>query len=43
MKSYGISLDNLIGGVSQSNSLVAAGALDVPAEESPGSTGQGDG
>ena len=28
MKSYGISLDNLIGGVSQSNSLVAAGALE---------------
>ena len=28
MKSYGISLDSLIGGVSQSNSLVAAGALE---------------
>ena len=28
MKSYGISLDTLIGGVSQSNSLVTAGALE---------------
>ena len=28
MKSYGISLDGLIGGVAQSNSLVAAGALE---------------
>jgi len=28
MKSYGISLDGLIGGVSQSNSLVTAGALE---------------
>jgi len=28
MKSYGISLDNLIGGVGQSNSLVTAGALE---------------
>lgn len=28
LKSYGISLDGLIGGVSQSNSLVAAGALE---------------
>ncbi len=28
MKSYGISLDGLIGGVGQSNSLVAAGALE---------------
>ena len=28
MKSYGISLDGLIGGIGQSNSLVAAGALE---------------